>query len=540
MVTQLLPLAQRYRPTRFQDVIGQDVFVSVLTKALAQHRVGHGVLLTGMRGIGKTTLARLLAKSLCCLNLESNGEPCLQCASCVAAQTEKHVDIVELDAASHTGIDDMRLILDSCPYQPLMGKHKVYIMDEVHMLSKSAFNALLKTLEEPPPHVTFVFATTELSKVPATIVSRCQQLHLHRIQDRILSDYLVKVAHEEGYTLTPDAGELIAKISQGGVRDALSLLERVCIMSETSSSITALFVEELVGLPSKETIQALIQAMAQKDPDRAIDVLRQLYNAGVDPDLILKELLQSIHAMAQELWQKPKSDDCTLSLLGLEKLDHWWTMGQKAWTDMHTAPFPLLSLEMLLLRMTYVVDLPTPSQLISVIEPLTSAAGQSNAPKPALRPGTVEIDIKEKSLPPKKESVPLNIHTEKPKSTHTIDSLDSLHKLLHRQREVVLQAQINNYVSWVGATADGITLYWDHQRGPMPIGFSAALEQALSKAYGPNTCRVEWGNQSLTKSPIAQEEERQQQQRVMAQNDPTVQSVMEAFPGATIELIEPL
>jgi DNA polymerase-3 subunit gamma/tau len=540
------PLAQRYRPARFADVVGQDVFVSVLTKALSQKRVGHGVLLTGMRGVGKTTLARLLAKALCCTQLGSDGEPCQQCSSCVAAVQDKHVDIVELDAASHTGIDDMRVILESCPYQPLMGQHKVYIMDEVHMLSKSAFNALLKTLEEPPPHVTFVFATTEVHKVPATIISRCQQLHLHRLQEASLAPYLVHVASCEGRVLDQSAALLIAKISEGGVRDALSLLERVLIVSSPTETMTHHMVESLLGLPSDESIQSLIQAMADQDPQRAIPLLHNVYQQGSDPCVIAKDLLHAIHAMAQQAWQHPPQASAPHSL-SLERLDQWWHMGQKGWTEIQHSPFPLLSLEMLLLRMMYILSVPTPSQLLPLVETLPSSPP---SPSPSPSPTGITTLARDAHL---SSVVPTgSVRNQKQAqggpalktlvaAETSIQSLRDIVTALEQHKEVLLQAQIHNYVSWVGCHNNTVTLHWDEKRGPMPAGFTQTLEKALASWCEGKEWRIQWSQDApLTKSAVAQEEDRKSQNRSVAQADPLVQAVMTAFPGASIESIEPL
>ena len=234
-------LARKYRPKKFSEIVGQDVFVRLITSALKQKKIGHSFLFTGTRGVGKTTSARILAMTLNCLDPEEGDffEPCGTCVSCENFLKDKHLDILEIDAASHTGVDDVRQLLDSCQYRPMMGKCRVFIIDEVHMLSKSAFNALLKTLEEPPAHVKFIFATTEVHKIPATILSRCLRFDLRRIELSVLAGHLGEICTRENIMASQEALRMIANVAEGSLRDALSILEQAKMLRSHHGAILA-------------------------------------------------------------------------------------------------------------------------------------------------------------------------------------------------------------------------------------------------------------------------------------------------------------
>ena len=294
--TAYRPLARRFRPKDFSSVVGQDVPLSVLKNSLDANRLPHAILLHGLHGTGKTTLARILSKAINCLHPQSAHEPCNTCESCLCIDTDTHPDVREVDAASRTGIDDMREMLESLPYQPVMSSTKVYIIDEVHMLSKSAFNALLKNLEEPPDHVKFVFATTELYKVPATTLSRCLILDLTPIDPQTLKNYLASISKKENIDISDDALALLTQHTGGSARDALMALEKMSLFSN-NIPITAETVQKTLGIVSLEAAHTLLTHVLDGHNAEARSFLQSLYDQGAQPKSILTALQQALYAL---------------------------------------------------------------------------------------------------------------------------------------------------------------------------------------------------------------------------------------------------
>jgi DNA polymerase-3 subunit gamma/tau len=359
MPAQSFSLAQKYRPQYFRDVIGQDIFVQTIKNALKTGKLGNAFLLTGIQGIGRTTLARLIAKTLSCARIKEDQESCGICPSCLSFQEDRHIDILEIDAASHTGIDDIRQILDSCHYSALLSTYKVFIIDEVHMLSKSAFNALLKTLEEPPPHVKFILATTEFNKVPITIVSRCQQLHLRRVPTVLIVAHLRKICAQENINISDEALALLARYGQGSVRDTLALLGRMELFSQSTISLET--VQHVLGIPDKHEIQKLLTLILEQKADLVLEKIRNFYESGLEPQSILNELMAIVHEHINQYLNDGKKDSVML-------LDRLWQVTQSALQEITQAPFPLLSLEISLLRMTYMASFPGPDAILAQIE----------------------------------------------------------------------------------------------------------------------------------------------------------------------------
>lgn len=295
-------LARKYPPQTFADLIGQEVLVRTLTNAFASGRIAHAFLLTGIRGIGKTTTARIIARSLNCIGPDGQGEPTTQpcgvCPNCVAIAEDRHVDVIEMDAASHTGVDNMRELIDSVQYAPVSARYKVYIVDEVHMLSKNAFNAILKTLEEPPPHVKFIFATTELRKIPVTIISRCQRFDLKRVELDELSQHLVNVSGKENIALPADCATLIATAAEGSVRDALSLLDQAIALHTYAAGIITIdahSVRDMLGLADKTQSFTLLQHLFAGEAEKALALATSLHAQGADAAMLLADLLDITH-----------------------------------------------------------------------------------------------------------------------------------------------------------------------------------------------------------------------------------------------------
>src|SRR5215218_8203861 len=294
-------LARKYRPQNFSELIGQDAMVRTLANAIARGRIAHAFLLTGVRGVGKTSTARLVAKALNCVGPDGQGgptiDPCGVCEPCRAIAEGRHIDVVEMDAASHTGVDDVREIIEAVRYSAVSARYKVYIVDEVHMLSKNAFNALLKTLEEPPQHVKFLFATTEVNKVPVTVLSRCQRFDLRRISAEKLAAHFGEVATREGVEVEPEALALIARAAEGSARDGLSILDQA--IAHGPGGVGADQVRTMLGLSDRGAIRNLLGLILSGDARAALAALRDQYDLGVEPHAVLRGLLESVHAITR-------------------------------------------------------------------------------------------------------------------------------------------------------------------------------------------------------------------------------------------------
>src|SRR6188508_808699 len=292
-------LARKYRPQTFAELIGQEPMVRTLANAIARERLAHAFLMTGVRGVGKTSTARLIAKALNCIGPDGNGgptiDPCGVCEPCRAIAEGRHIDVIEMDAASHTGVDDVREIIDAVRYSSVSARYKVYIIDEVHMLSKNAFNALLKTLEEPPAHVKFLFATTEVNKVPITVLSRCQRFDLRRIPAELLSRHFGEVAKAEGVEIEPEALALIARAAEGSARDGLSILDQA--IAHGAGTVTAEQVRAMLGLADRGANRFLLGLILTGDAPGAMAALRDQYDLGVEPSAVLRGLLESVHGI---------------------------------------------------------------------------------------------------------------------------------------------------------------------------------------------------------------------------------------------------
>jgi DNA polymerase-3 subunit gamma/tau len=292
-------LARKYRPSDFAGLIGQEALVRTLTNAIAQGRLAHAFMLTGVRGVGKTTTARILARAFNCIGPDGQGgptaSPCGRCEHCVAIAEDRHVDVIEMDAASRTGVNDIRELIEGVRYRPVSARFKIYIIDEVHMLSSSAFNALLKTLEEPPEHVKFIFATTEIRKVPITVLSRCQRFDLRRVERGQLAAHLAGIAEKEAARLAPDAVALLARAADGSVRDGLSLLDRAIAEAEPGQEIPAAQVRAMLGLADRNRTLDLFEAVMKGAIAEALDIAGEMYRDGADPLTLVQDLLESTH-----------------------------------------------------------------------------------------------------------------------------------------------------------------------------------------------------------------------------------------------------
>ena len=375
-------LALKYRPQVFKDLIGQNIIVETIEKSISQNKIPNAFLFTGIRGVGKTTIARILAKSLNCGNSEKNN--CLKnkCKNCDEISESRHIDVLEMDAASKTGVDDVRDLIEFSRYGPTSSKFKIFIIDEVHMLSKQAFNALLKTLEEPPSYLKFIFATTEVNKIPITVLSRCQRFDLSRIKPEELSEFLAKVAEMEKIDINQDVLNLISKISEGSVRDALSLLDRISLTNDDSQkgTISLESAREIFGYFDKEFTINLIEKIFDGDEDKTLDLYRQIYQKGVEPKIFLNGFLEIIYYLKnfKNLERVSFSTDLTENNFKKikemsEKLDAhtlllFWQFTIETMDEVNIVNDPNLSVEMFLIRLLYLkgnqtkTDNPAPNQ----------------------------------------------------------------------------------------------------------------------------------------------------------------------------------
>lgn len=369
-------LARKYRPGHFRDLIGQDAMVRTLTNAFQHDRIAHAFILTGVRGVGKTTTARIIAKGLNCQrDAGPTINPCGECEACRAIAAGRHVDVIEMDAASNTGVDYIREINEAVRYRPAEVRYKVYIIDEVHMLSTGAFNALLKTLEEPPPHAVFILATTEIRKVPVTVLSRCQRFDLRRIEPDAMLAHLAAIAGQEGAVLADEALGLIVRAAEGSVRDALSLLDQA-LAHGREAEIDAETVREMLGLADRGRVIDLFEAIMRGDAAGALAELGRQYADGADPGILLRDLAELTHWISVLKIASETADDPTVSpgerergrdlagRLSMRVLTRSWQMLLKALEELALAPNAMMAAEMAVIRLTHVADLPPPEDLI--------------------------------------------------------------------------------------------------------------------------------------------------------------------------------
>ncbi len=386
-------LARKYRPETFADLVGQDAMVRTLKNAFEADRIAQAFVMTGIRGTGKTTTARIIAKGMNCIGPDGAGgpttEPCGQCEHCVAIMEGRHVDVMEMDAASRTGVNDIREIIDSVRYRAASARYKIYIIDEVHMLSTSAFNALLKTLEEPPEHVKFIFATTEIRKVPVTVLSRCQRFDLRRIEPEDMIGLLQKIAAAEGAEIAEDALALITRAAEGSARDATSLLDQA--ISHGAGETTADQVRAMLGLADRGRVLDLMDMILRGDAAGALTELSAQYAEGADPLAVLRDLAEITHWVSVVKITPDAAEDPTVSpderargqqmadALPMRVLTRMWQMLLKALEEVSAAPNAMMAAEMAVIRLTHVADLPSPEELIKRL--------QDTPPPPNCGPG---------------------------------------------------------------------------------------------------------------------------------------------------------
>jgi len=460
-------LARKYRPQNFDDLMGQDVMVQTLKNAFKIDRIAHAYMLTGVRGIGKTTTARLLARAL---NYKTDliDKPNIEMSEtgyhCLEIMESRHIDVIEMDAASRTGIADIREIIDSINYSPSSARFKIYIIDEIHMLSKAAFNGLLKTLEEPPSHVKFIFATTEVQKVPLTILSRCQRFDLRRFDNDLVRSLLLKVCSKENVKIDDSVIGLISRASGGSARDSLSLLDQAIALSENDEALSEDLIRKMLGLSDQGRIIDLFEYISSGDVEAALGEIRDQVDIGVDPSNLIEALGDLVHEMTRHKVTQENEDNLSLgpenivrlkSIIedeSVKSLSRYWQMILKAANEIKNFSKPLSALEMAVIRMCYISDLPTPDEIIKKIEskdisPAEKKTLKSNS-KPSVSMISGSSEIKELD-----ESLAEEVLTKRiPKDFHEIIQLARIHK------DVKMQYELENNVSLVSFEKEKIEI----------------------------------------------------------------------------------
>ncbi len=553
-------LARKYRPATFDDLVGQETVVRILTNAIASGRLAQAYMLTGVRGTGKTTTARLIARALNCIGEDGTGgptaSPCGVCEHCRSIAEDRHVDVLEMDAASRTGVDDIRELLDGVRYRPTSARTKIYIIDEVHMLSNQAFNALLKTLEEPPEHVKFIFATTEIRKVPVTVLSRCQRFDLRRISAEHLGGLFKEVADKEGAIVADEALALISRAADGSARDGLSILDQAISQSSAGDgapSVDEAQVRDMLGLADRVQVFDLLDAVMRGDVKSGLDLLANQYAAGADPLVVLQDLLELTHWLTRLKVAPDGADDALVAeaertrgkdmaaALSMPVLTRTWQMLLKGLGEARTAPMPLQAVEMTLVRLAYSADLPTPEEAVKALDSQGGAAptaprpapsssnkapaAQTNAAAPVSPSGSAAAVSAPLPDPPS-ETPPVVTAEAPPPQTPALESLADVVALCEAQRQATLAGQLTHTVHLVRFEKGRIEIR-PKEGTPQDVAgkLGAFLKEETSERWVVSISN-EPGEPTL-----------HEQETAKASADPFVKSILESFPGSTIERV---
>jgi DNA polymerase III subunit gamma/tau len=561
-------LARKYRPKDFDDLIGQEAMVRILRNAFALGRVAHAFMLTGVRGVGKTTTARIIARALNCVGPDGRGgptaDPCGVCDNCIAILAEREPDVLEMDAASRTGVDDVREIIEFSHSRPMKIRTKVFIIDEVHMLTRQAFNALLKTLEEPPPHVKFVFATTELRKVPITVLSRCQRFDLRRVRIAELAQHFERISRQEGVAIEPGALEQIARAADGSVRDGLSILDQAIAQAE--GAITESAVIDMLGLADRGLMFDLVEAVMAGKPGQALQITDRAYDRGADHGVVLQDLLELIYTITRLKSVRDLRDSAELSeaertrgaaladQLSVPVLARAWQMLLKGVGEVEIAPDRRAAAEMVLIRLCHVADMPTPADLVRRLTtggdtaartpPRPNSNSPGDAPSVAVKsngaadPGAGASSLREGS--PERVSrggdslarVPI-AEPDPVVSGPRLASFRDVVALAAERKEAMLHAHLLHSVHLVRFAPPVIEL---RPRTEAPRDLASKVATLLSEATGTRwtiAVSAAAGEATLAEQGNAAHSAR----RAAAADHPLVRSILEAFPGARIDTV---
>jgi DNA polymerase-3 subunit gamma/tau len=511
-------LARKYRPQTFAELIGQDAMVTTLGNAISRGRIAHAFLLTGVRGVGKTSTARLVAKALNCIGPDGQGgptiDPCGVCEPCRAIAEGRHIDVIEMDAASHTGVDDVREIIEAVRYASVSARYKIYIIDEVHMLSKSAFNALLKTLEEPPPHVKFLFATTEVSKVPVTVLSRCQRFDLRRIPAEKLAEHFAHVARAEGVEVEEEALQTIARAAEGSARDGLSILDQAIAHGE--GRVSAEQVRDMLGQADRGRIRRLLETLLTGEVAATLAQLDEAHSLGIEPGSLFRGLMESLHSVTRakagasaDLLQSAEEREAAAELaarLSWGNLHRLWQLLLKGLEDVRIAPDPHEAATMALLRLIHAAEMPDPSTLAALL-----TAGGATISAPSTPTATSDQP---------KASLPLDFPA-------LVDAVES-------QGKQLLGVQLRDHVGLVSFALGELVL---KPLKPLGADFSRELAAAAKQATGQNW-QVRLTDEGGSPSLQQQETMAEERMRAAVLEEPNIRALLDEFPDASLESIE--
>jgi DNA polymerase-3 subunit gamma/tau len=534
-------LARKYRPRTFEDLIGQEAMVRTLRNAFATGRIAQAWMLTGVRGVGKTTTARLLARAL---NAERPGvdRPTVELTDDglhdPAIMEGRHMDVLELDAATRTKVDEMRELLDSVRYAPVDARYKVVVLDEVHMLSTSSFNALLKTLEEPPPHLKFIFATTEIRKVPVTILSRCQRFDLRRVEPDVLVAHLQKVLAAEGAAVDEDGLALIARAAEGSVRDALSLLDQAIVQAEPGAPVAAEVIRDMLGLADRAATIALFETVMRGEQAEALRQFRSLYGFGADPAVVMLDVLEHCHsasiakALGPGALSLPKEQAARLASLGAAAsagvLSRLWQMLLKAYDEVRRAPHPSAAAEMALIRLCYAADLPGPEEALRRLQAgeTISAGPAPRAPSPSGGGGGGAVARAEAAHPAAAAADP----------RPSLQSFHDVLALIAERRDIGLKMDVERFMRPIAFRTGAI----EFEPAPgTPADLTQRLARRLREWTGqPWLIAAQGGGGGET--AYERQKREQAEQRAAIEADPFVREVMSVFPGAEIVAVREL
>jgi DNA polymerase-3 subunit gamma/tau len=508
-------LARKYRPQTFAELIGQDAMVQTLANAIARGRIAHAFLLTGVRGVGKTSTARLIAKALNCIGPDGQGgptiTPCNVCEPCRAISEGRHIDVIEMDAASHTGIDDIREIIDAVRYASVSARYKIYIIDEVHMLSKSAFNALLKTLEEPPEHVKFFLATTEVGKVPVTVLSRCQRFDLRRIPAEKLAAHFAEVSKAEGVDVEAEALGMIARAAEGSARDGLSILDQA--IAHGAGTVTAEQMRDMLGLADRGRIRRLLQLVLSGDASAALIELDEAHELGIDPTQLLRGLMEALHGAtrakagatsdALQSAEEREGAEQMAQALTWGAIHRLWQMLLKGLQDVEIAPDPREAAEMALLRLIHAADMPDPASLLAKLSGEGGTAAATSAP------------VSKASGP----------------SARLPADYPALIERLEQGGRHNLAVQLHDQVGLVRYAPPELVLKPTRPLGgDWPRELTAALKSVTGASW-----QVSLSDEAGEPSLLDQEKMAEERVRADVLADPNVRAVMDAFPESELE-----
>jgi len=543
-------LARKYRPQSFADMIGQEALVRTLSNAIQAGRLPHAIVLTGVRGVGKTTTARIIARAINYVGPDGSAGPTVgptdDCALCRAIAEDRHPDVIEMDAASRTGVDDIRELIEGTRYRPVEARYKVYIIDEVHMLSRNAFNALLKTLEEPPPHVVFIFATTEIRKVPVTVLSRCMRFDLRRVDQDVLAAHFARLCDKEGVSAEPEALRLVARAADGSVRDGLSLLDQAIALSE--GPISAPTVQEMLGLADRERIYDLFEALMSGRLPEALAMLAALYEVGADPVVTLQDLLAITHATTRAKVLPPETDlglpeservraRAFAERLTLGSLTRVWQMLLKGISEAQVAPNPMQATEMVLVRLVYAADLPDPADLLKRLTQQQADAQAQVAPPAPNSGGRTRAALgggagAAFATQPK----PVIAETPPAEGAPAIPSFAELAERLRESGELRLASHLRSDVHLIRFEVGRIEL---RPRPEAPPDLAGRLGKLLADWTGRRWL-ISLSEAEGEATLAQQEQARQTQEREGLAQEPLVRAILDAFPGARIAQVRAL